>query len=286
MRGLVIIFVLLFSLSAFADSFYVKKLRTSGVNAQDAEAISELILMNVTDSDQNTVVPRSPLADYVISPRVIRLNQVFIVSLKKYRKNKLVSRAKLKARTMDDMDSVIARLVKAILKNKSAKSNVKLDQVTDQEVQNTNKRIKATRQNYFGFGPAGFTNQNDKGSVLSAFAGRAWGINSHFDVKLTGFFAVGKDHADANFTGLLVELDYFLTPTSASLFFNGGFGYGLANARGGSSANGLAASLGLGFKFFRTSTVNLALIAKYIQLFEANTHGQPGVSNVSLAIYY
>jgi len=287
-----LVFISLLAPFALADTYFIYETKGKGIGSDDKETITELIKSAVQEQDQQ-ITELSGTADYSLKPRLLKLGESFILKIRKYKGKKAIYSGKLKASSLEDMDTVVTRLVRAAINEESAKKNARVDDVTKNEVEKTNRRKKALKQWYFGFGPGKSSNLNTSESALSFTFGYNWGIDEKFDLNLSYEFFVHKDSDTARFSSFDIGINYFLTANDSSIFFTGLVGYGSAQAHDpngtiftSDDASDFVLGGGAGFKFFRTSNVNVGLLASFKWMASSTSKGNPTIYSLRLGIYY
>ncbi len=286
------------SLTVQADSVFVQKIKSKGVDADSKEAIQEIISSAVT-SEGHELVESSSEAGSILRTKVLKLGQSYTLKIDKLQDGKVRFSSKMKSADLEDMDVVAVRVVRSVLSEQSLKSSVTVTDVTKDEETRGTRRYQATRQWRFGFGPAWSGGLNVDGGGLMWGLGYVWGIDPDFDLKLNWSVYSPKesDEDNARFTDFALGMNYFLSRSKHSPFVSVEIGYASAAAAEEASnffdlsddeASGWAVSLGGGMKFFRTSTVNLGLFGSIKYLFDKTekTEKTPRVTSVGLVVYY
>lgn len=144
-------------------------------------------------------------------------------------------------------------------------------------------RYESKNSRTFFFGPAVGSNLNTTDMLYYLGGGYDWEVGSQGAVtaQLNSTFGGG-----AAFLSALIGGKYFLSDTDLSPMIRAGFGFGVADGKNLDARGGFAGSLGAGLKFFRTSTVHLEIAVDHTFLFAQNQEGTPGVSSVTLAIFF
>lgn len=284
----------LFSFSAFAESVFVAPLG-EGDDASLRAAVYSLVRAAVSNEAGYSLASNAKDAQLQLAPHLLKLGSSYIVTVDKLKGERVLFTAKMKAATVDDLDTVSARVVRAALAETKAEATAQVDDVTEHEVTQGTRRQQATRQWKFGFGPAWGSNLNTNKSGLVYALGFVWGIDSDWDVDIA-FRGSGFDDTGA-FTEFLIGSNYYLTRGKYAPFVTAGVGRGSAVVSKANSslfnpsddiASGWMARVGAGYKFFRTSNVNVGIEANYSTLFAttSRTGNTPGVTTLLLSVYY
>jgi len=272
---------LFFSSPSLADDYYI-----SNENLQEDISVirtfKSLITTELLKNKQDVVSSESE-SEWVLKPSLLKLQESYIVSITKYKDGKNYFSEKLKAQSLDDLDVVTTRLVEAVVFNKSVGSTQRVDNVTQDEVKGTTVKQKADKQFYFGFGPGAGSNLDTGKSGFSWTLGYLWGLEPNFSLRLN-LEGVNIDDSGAGMTSLGIGAQYYFTSNKNSPYVMGALAYSwadsdLENPSSFISSNidesGWAIQTGLGFQFFRTSTVNLGTEFYYTQGFYELVDGNP-----------
>lgn len=167
------------------------------------------------------------------------------------------------------------------------------EQAHEKNQRTSSERVQAMRQVLLGFGPAYFNKMNAPEAGIGFQAGYLWTIDDNFDLGLQTDFAISTEHTDAYILSGKILTNYYFTTDDISPYVGAGFGYGWASIHDNNvttisddSASGFAMSLQAGVKFFRTSTVNLAVAGEYTTIFNQSSLGQPGVFLLKVGLLY
>lgn len=295
-----IMFVLagvLFSLSSFAASVYVSQ-PSGSLKAEDEVSIRELMKIAADETPGFKVTENAKEADVTINTQVVKLGDSYILNAKKVNKSGTVLFSeKMKAATMEDMDTVTARLGKSVLLEKPVLQTGDVTNVTEAEENQNTRRIEATRQWIFSIGPGWATNLRSKGGGLTFAVGYLWGLDPDFAVNLSWQLHNGKGNDDASYSDFSLGMEYFFSRSKTSPFVGARLGYASAKPNGNctisffnscdtSRASGWAANATAGVKFFRTSSVNVGLIATYHTVFDKVGGNMPGLFTTQMAVYF
>lgn len=289
---------------AEATTIFVQSPTTEGgTDEQSVEirsSLRALIKAAVSLEPGYSLASSSTEAEFQLQPRLLKLGSSYIVSVDKTKGDKLTYTAKLKASSAEDIDSVSTRVVRAVLKETKVEDSAQVGDIVESEIHQNTKRIQTTRQWKLGFGPAWGLSMNTDQSGLGFLLGFVWGIDPNFDLDLT-FRTAGFEkskESGAHFTDFMIGTNYYLTRDRNALYLTGAVGRSWASASitdsntllntSDDNANGWGARVGVGYKFFRTSTVNLGLEVNYSQLFgeTSRSKGRPGLTGATLSLYY
>ena len=255
----------------FADSFYIKE---NVEPYSDADTLNQLV-KNELVSLGHSVMLSPEESRWVLTPKLLRLGRSYVVTLSKERKGRIVFSQKLKSETLDDLDIVTERLVRAVLKRQNVSSTQNVDTITQNEIKGTSVKTEVTKQFYFGFGPGVLSGLESDETGSNWTAGYLWGIDHQFGLRL------GLEHTsgegNSNFWNLGMGGQYYLNRRKHAPYLLGLFGYSWAESNADKTENGFSIEAGLGSHFFRTAKVNLAIEVVYAQGLYDVLESSPGV---------
>ncbi|MCB0364612.1 MAG: outer membrane beta-barrel protein [Bdellovibrionaceae bacterium] len=286
-----------FVFSAIAETVYVAPTKGSGVDPSSLGSITELIRASVAESDGYELVDDQNSAEIVLKSKALRLGDSYILSMVKYVNKKKTFGSKLKAASLDDMDTVSGRLVRAVLSEVKAEKDARVSDVTQDEETRGTRRKKATRQWELSFGPASPGNLNSKSDGINWKFGYLWGIDDRIDLKFSWEMLTSTDEDDVNFTDIYLGMNYFFSDANNAPYITGDFGYGGATAHDPNNsslfgsdddATGFALGFGVGMKFLRVSTVNVGVQLRHAMMFSETEHTKkkPYVTSLMLSAYF
>ena len=286
------------SSAAFADKVFVEPAKGSGVADSDKESIEELVRMAVPQSGHHTVVAKKEMADYTLAPSLMRLGDAYILTIqKKDKSGGTIFAEKMKAGNLSEMDNVSGRLTRAVINQTVVASTADVTNITSEEQSMNSRRYNATRQWVVGLGPGWSSNLNSKGGGFSFLLGYLWGLDPDFSISLTWLLNSGPDSDRSSISDFSLGGEYYFSRSKFSPFVGARLGWGGASMNkdncpisysGCSSdrASGWAAGVTAGYKLFRTSTVNAAVLANYSQIFDRTSAGSPGLTALLIAVYF
>lgn len=296
MKTLTKLFLLSFLIlnTALAQTVQVQEVTGPDLSPGEKFSIRELIEAEVSKHDG--FHPVKEAGKITLAPSALKLGNTAFLKIKVSGEQFKTRSVKMKTQDFEDIDRVVSRLVAAALNEEETEQSANLENITQSETNKYNVRYKATRQWIFGFGPTILSNSGTDESGYYFNFGYNWQLDPQWAMQLTYDFANIKE-SDADFSLLSLGVNYYFTGSSASPYFGLDFGYGSADANncerelfgtclGADSVSGWGASAKLGYQFFRTSTVNLGIEAKYSTLFDKHSEGTPGRFTLSLSAYY
>jgi opacity protein-like surface antigen len=292
------LWIMLFTMSSiFAESVYVEAVGGKGVQDSERDAILEFIKSSINNHSGYELARDKSSAQIVLTPKLLKLSDTYFLKLSKSVNGKVVNSAQMKSKELSDIDRVTDRLVTSVLKEKSVEDTAQVDNITNDEVNKNTNRFEVTRQWYIGFGPGWLSKSNISKSGFLFKLGHEWGLDPNFAINLS-LDSLSVSDSSASFSLFQLGLDYYFSRSKTSPYLGAGIGYGSADSHGCSDsfityscsneeeASGWAASVNGGFKFFRTSTVNLGVEAEYAYLFDETRYGNPSRYTISIAVYY
>ena len=256
-------------------------------------SLKELVKSEVL-SRRHSVVNSPEQSRWILEPALLRIGRSYVVTLSKLRNGRLVYSQKLKAQTLDDLDVVVARLVRAVVRNQNVENTQQVDTVTQQEqIVGPGLKTKVIRQFYFGFGPGALSNLESEDTGLGVTVGYLWGIDKKFSLRL-GLERADGD-GDANVWTLGLGGQHYLNLNKHAPYLLGLAGYSWAESDvpdddaffgGGVDDNGFSVQVGVGVHFFRTASVNLAAEIAYTRGFFEVLDDSPGVFGGRILVFW
>lgn len=285
--------------SVWADQkIFVRETVGNSVESSEKETVSELIRSAVMEIGGWELVDSASNSAITLSSKLVRLKQSYILIVNKSnsKTKKNIFSSRLKAASFDDMDSIVPRVVKSVIQESSAKRSAEVDTVTESEVNDGSRRYQATSQKLFRFAAAWPQNMNSNRSAWQVAGGYLWGVDPQFDLGLLADFTFGQEHSDMRFVNFMINMQYYINKSKHAPYLIGGLGYGHASVHSKNcntvlctsddTASGLALTGGVGFRFFRTSSVNLAVDLKYETITKNATTGRPGYTTLGLSVFF
>ncbi|MCB0349551.1 MAG: hypothetical protein KDD38_00110 [Bdellovibrionales bacterium] len=295
-KYLLAIGLLIASSCALASTVYVETATGTGVDSPSLESVTELTKVAVSENTKFTLTEKKSSADFNIETKLLKLGDAIILTMTKTGKDKKSFTAKLKASGLEDVDVVTSRLVRSVLTEVAPEGKATVTDVTESEQHAGSRRYEATRQWQFGFGPAWSSNLNVGSGGTNWSLGYAWGLDPDFQLALVADWYSVANSDDANFTDVSFGLDYYFSREKISPFIGADIGRGAAAAAQGCAdtwvcvsdddASGWVVGVTAGYKFFRTSSVNLGIVGRYKYLFDKTSYGNPDMGSVRLVVYY
>lgn len=298
MNWKILALTLLLTPAAWADRVFIEPVKGAGVAESDRESVGELIRIAVTEYSRHTVTGNAEEADISLAPALMKLGDSYVLSLQKKNKSgQAVYGEKMKAAKLAEIDTVAARLTRAVLDGASAETTQDVTNVTEQEQTNINRRLTATRQWIVGFGPGWTSNLASQGGGFTFALGFLFGVDPDFSINLSMNTNSGRDGDDSSFTDFSLGGEYYFTRNKHSPFVGARLGCATARVDGdgcnalsiGCSqdrASGWSGTVTAGWKFFRTSNVNMAIIGTHTRLFDRTSLGDPSLTSAQIAVYF
>jgi hypothetical protein len=189
-RGVACLVVLLFAAgTARASAYYVDPVE--GPNQDDALLATLRSLIEGAVSEAGGGISETlDGSDFELKTRLLRLGDDYIVlmSRRTVDTGKTVFMAKLKARTVEELDLVTTRLTRAVLKGKEPEADTKVGEVLPSEQQRLDgPRFETRSSTYFGMGPYVFTNMGLPAPDSPAYSftfGRQWEVAPQASINL------------------------------------------------------------------------------------------------------
>lgn len=275
----------LFSFPLWADTFYVTEGAGVGVPKEEVQTLNELVRTAVGSIDGHQPSNDPNQANYSLKPKLLKLGNSYTVTLEKSKKDKVVFSSSLKADRIEDLDTVTQRLVRAVIDEKNPVSDVRITEVTSNDKTLGSTRRDAVKRWMLGFGPAGTANMNQSSNLVLLSVGYEWEIpSSDASIKILWEGVSG-------FSYLAFNGSYFLNNKDTSPFIHALVGYGGAKTESSGSkasenVNGFALGGGAGFRFFRTSSINMEVAATAATIAAQSSLGAPALLGARIGLYF
>jgi hypothetical protein len=283
--ALLAVALVLFPGVALADKVFIELASGPGISDDDLSSFYELIRTSVGQLGHESVGDPKQ-ADVVLRPKLLRLGGAYIATLDRVEHGKVTRSDQLKAAHIEELDQVASRLTRAVMIGENAKGDVRVGEVTDQEVHEGKNRKEAIKGHYFGFGPASLGNLNATGIAYSFTGAYSWDVN-------TALVRIGIDSTfgdDAFMGDVHLGVDFPLTDRDVAPYLGVKAGLGLSKANGGlfdgATAGGFVVGVEGGILLLRTSSINLCLGGDWAILLNSNGIGKPVMAGAHLGLYF
>ena len=280
MRALFLLSTLLvWSSIGYSKTVYVVRAQGTGVAESDLLAITELVESSIQGVDGYTLSTKPSGSDFELRPKLTKLGAAYFLTVYKRKAGKTLNSKKMKSNSLEDMDTVVTRVVRAVLNEEDVNSNSKVYEVTEEEQVKSQRRFRAQRQTIYSFGTARGENLNEKDPFTSWLIGKNWNIDPDYDLSAYFQFFTSPDSTSAYFNNFGLNLHYFFNRNKNAPYVTGGIGHIRVGVEDGSeylsqdSESGFALIAGVGMRFFRTSTVNFGLSLDYTALMSQRNLG-------------
>lgn len=297
LKKVFILFILVIP-SIHAVDVYIESLQGKGIGVSEKEAIDEFAKSAVQNLSGYQLIPSKNDASIVLIPKLLKVSDTYFLKISKVENGHVIKSLRMKSKQLSDVDRVTERLVESVLKGRTIEDTAKVNNITDAETKKNINRYEVTSQWFFGFGPAWLNNTNISKSGFFWKFGYQWGLDPNFSLKLS-YDGVSIDKSSADFSIFQMGLDYYFNLSKTSPYIGFGIGQGRSNVNNcqtgilgiscsgaDNKASGWAATVRAGYKFFRTSSVNIGLETEYAYIFDQSRYGNPGRITISLAVYY
>jgi hypothetical protein len=278
-------FLLLFgSAQVLADNYYVRELKSPGVAKDDVATITELI-KNAVESTGNHVVDTENGAKYALRSKILKLGGAYILTVDKVRDSKTQFSTQLKAEHFEELDNVVSRVIRSVIKEVAIVDNGTVHDVTENEAIQGTRRKDTVNRWYIGMGPGTVSHVNSTRTLFDFSLGYFFEIDPEWALKII------YDGTGSNFSYLALGTNYYFTDKRSSPMATMHLGYGSASIDTDSwfhsdTISGFVVGGGVGYQFFRTSKVNLELLLSADVLTQANSLGTPAKFGFRVGIYW
>ncbi|MBI3557227.1 MAG: hypothetical protein HY074_13270 [Deltaproteobacteria bacterium] len=248
--------------SALASSFYVEKVRSTGLDGDDANALQELVKGEVPRQGSHSLATKAGGADYVLSIKVMRLGKSYLLTLDKLDSSGNVRfTSQLKVLEVDEFDTVAKRLVRSVLNEVPIKGDAQIGEVTQNEAKLQLKRQPTNKYWLVGFGPSTLTGLGVQGVSYSLYAGFEWDIENTAGARI--FYSGNYNASVAGLSELGLGGSYFFSEKSTAPLISGEFSFAGAHNHSGNDITGFGLGVAPAVRFFRTSRVNIQVQLRY-----------------------
>ena len=162
-------------------------------------------------------------ADFTLRTDLLRLGGAYILTISKFKKNEMVFSSKYKAASLDELDDVSDRGVRAVILGTQVKKDTRVGEVSTRDENKMQTRVRSFNTRYFGFGAASLMNMGNSKVAYNIAFGHFWEVTPRTQIKLVGEFFATSDWttylADAQ-----LGLNLFLNDEDSSPYIGAGLG--------------------------------------------------------------
>lgn len=282
----VIVLSVIFATTVYGATFNVQKAQMVGIDSEDSQTITELIKSSIKEDGKNEVVASG--GNFTLTTKVMKLGSAYVVTMEKRHGDKAVFSTQMKAARFEEMDNVVNRLVHAVINEVAVNKDVTVKDVTETESITGVRRKETVNRWYIGLGPAAGMNTDGKGALFNLAFGYFFEIDPSWALKVAydatgssmGYLALGANHYFSN------------RDRSPMVMAEAGYGVAYSQRQPTSSyyitesVSGFVLGFGYGYQFFRTSKVNLEILAHAAFMMNNNDRGVPGKAGLRIGIYW
>lgn len=286
-----ILAIFFFATEVSAANVFISPTEGEGVEPHMKATIDSLVKSFVS-KESNQISSTADAADFTLSPKLIRLGNAYFITIDKTKDGRILYTSNMKAAVPEDLDVTAKRVVRSVLTEVKIEDSATVKDVTIQEETQNTRRYQATRQWRFLFGPTAGSNLNGDSNSFFNF-GYAWGMDPNYDATVD--WKVASVANGGSYSSLMLAMTYYMDIGKHTPYFRAGIGRA-SGAAGDNTAfifsddsfSGWGAQIGAGYKFFRTSSVNVVVEATYDQAFTqtSETKKTPGLMTVGVGMYY
>lgn len=272
-------------MSAYADSYFIKKPhKTVGLSKDESDTIDELISAALESQGQQLVDNESS-ANFSLHLKYIKLGKSVVINADKWQAGKLDYSTQMKAEKLEELDNVTSRIVRALIHDGGSAQEAKVSDVTENEAMRGTRRKDTVNRWYFGMGPAWVDKVNNTRSNFN------FGLGYYFEIDPEWALKIVYDGTAASFNYLALGANYYFNDHKQSPIVTAELGYGTAWADDstsflGETTSGWVLGAGAGYQFFRTSKVNLEILAHVAVMTGSNHFGNPAKYGLRLGLYW
>jgi hypothetical protein len=296
LRALSLCLSLLWVAPLYAASYYVAPISGDSADPALRSSVRELIITSLRDKGQQIEdAPRN--ADFQIEGQVIMIGQSVVLVLQKFGAEQILYSDRMKAQRIEEIDTIVGRLVEAALLDQNVESTVKIGEISDREMTLVQKRTATRNFELTGIGPFKFINLDTEllgyhialGSIREVTPNAA--IRTVFEGTFRfsnpdSFNSDNKDSESIYLASMNIGGLYYFTSHSTSPYISGSFGYGGAYSTNTETSWGLTVGAEVGIAWFRTASSQMQLGLKYMMLANENQIGNPQSIGLALSILH
>lgn len=271
---------------SFADTYFIEDTIGTGIGAEEGITVIQFVRSAVTEAGHEVVQERDK-SQFQLRPKLIRLGRSYIFNLERRSPKGLLYSTQLKAKEIEELDNVVARVTRACLKGVPAHGDETVDDVTEDEETKGIRRRPAKRGSFFAFGPASFSNLSASGLGIYFASAYAWDTNRMM-VRLRAEVAV---NGGALFTDFGLGASYFFSDRSVAPFVGADVGFGFSRIDQGAfltneTVSGFLIGPTAGVHFLRTSAINIEVATKFAYLLKRGSLGNPSAWLFRVGLYF
>lgn len=252
----VLVISLIFSIQAYADSFYIKDTESSIADKDLTGSVKSLVQSSVSDGGNHQVTDQPKSADFALEPKLLKLGNSYILIVDKRKNGTLVFSQQLKATSADDLDLVTKKVTRAVLNNQSVQDDQRVSEVTGHEEKAGSRRRETHQQMQFAMGPAGGSNLGKDASYFDLWLSLLFNLDQ---TAIRGFLQSTTADKAGSF-GVGIGMLYFLNDRSIAPYLGGSFAYGsMTRNRDGNEdrITGFQPGIEGGYQFFRDAKTSV-----------------------------
>ncbi len=277
---------ILFSLHAKSDTFYVQETSAINVSKEDAQAVTELIRSSVSESTKHQAVTTGANASYTLKPKILKLGNSYMLTIDKVKNDQVIFSTQMKASSIEELDRVSKRVVRAVIDQVSAGSDSRVEDLTQSEIAE-HKRRETLKRWYFGLGPSFTNNLNNNGSLFG------WDVSFNWEMP-DAALKIFMEGAGAAMFDFGIGGNYYFSNRDQTPLIMATLGYGSTTKQKDPNVSpysdegtpGFILGTGLGYQFFRTSSVVLELLGHYSIMLNKNSIGTPSIYGFRVGLYF
>jgi hypothetical protein len=287
----------LLSAAAFADNtVFVDTVALTGEEPRRGETVYKLVVTEIENLKGYTILNADRAkADFVVSPSLTRLESASVLNIKlSGQQNRAQS---VRIERFDEVDTAVARLVRAVFENKSIADTAAQGEILDRDQKNFSQ-VKSIKGWTFNVGPAIAPNAFSESANWWAFGlGYAWDVRDAF-VELNANF-MGRFGANlSSYSNFVLTYNHILSDSGRSAFYAGGeFGFGssttetdsgsgLSSLLGVSAATGFNLGASAGVLLMRHADINLDFRFRVAFLTSKLLGETPVVSSLTAGLHF
>lgn len=290
-------FIVLFTpfASRAVDTVFVRDATGVAVSANELQVASELIRTSVSQVSGYKLSLDAKKSEVTLQPKLLRLDETLMLSIQKVKGDQVEGSDQIKVSDFDELDVVALRLTRAVLEGQPVRDSERVEEVTRNEQQLVGRRKEAAKNWVIGFGPHTSRAMGTDVSFFNFHLGYSWLVKSQSEIQLFWDSTSGSGGSSASLSYVGLGYTHLLSAGDRSPTFSGEMGYGSSSftapatatsAEVAQSAKGFVGGIGVGYRFFRTSSINLDVQLRGAMVFDRGSLGHPMVGGFRLSLYF
>ncbi len=259
-----LLFLFLLPAAAQADTYFVSMTKFDLENGEELQKTMEVLIRTEILKQGQDVTENSNRADWTLRPRLLKINDKYILSLTKLKRENNAFSDRLKMNSLLDLDTQTQRLVEAAIKEIPVDKTKRLSNLSSEDRSANRRKLERGNKYYAGFGP-GFGRRLSKSrSGVSFVGGRLWSLDDSFSLRVN-VDALFVNQGGGFLISGAVGTQYLFFDRVHSPYAFAAMGFAGARSEDDNHDTGWTVQSGLGYMFFRSSPISLGTELSYTQ---------------------